>query len=76
MGMECNFHVVEFILTYYREKCFFKIKNKAYHGLSYFWKVKMNAIMKKIHKDYSLHGKIVYDQLKIFLIHVFKYSET
>ena len=50
------------ILTNYPEKCFFNLKTKLVMVSLTLWKVKINALAKKIYKDSLLHAQFVYDQ--------------
>ena len=62
MERGCNIHVLEYFDKLTRKKCFFKLKTKLVMVSLTLWKVKINALAKKIHKDSLLHVQFVYDQ--------------
>ena len=55
MERGCSIHVLECLDKLPRKKCFFKLKTKFSMVSLTLWKVKINALAKKIHKDSLLH---------------------
>ena len=62
MERGCNIHVLEYFDKLPRKKCFSKLKTKLVMVSLTLWKVKINALAKKIHKHSLLHAQFVYDQ--------------
>ena len=60
MERGCNIHVLEYFDKLPRKKC--KLKTKLVMVNLTLWKVKINALEKKIHKDSLLDAQFVYDQ--------------